>query len=390
MNPRSFLILAGMTVVVVVAATGATIVQSRIGADVQLYDEPMFPRLVERANDAAKITYRTATESAVIEFKDGAWRFTDKYGYPVSTGNIRSVIASVANLRKLEPKTDTPARYASLAVEDVTADQARSRQLIVELADGTILASVVLGRTSGTMTFDPLGGMYVRVPGDPRAWLVRGTVALPPSATDWMERQIVHVPGPDIKTLQIKENGQVVLNTEKETDQSGVSRYQLVPRDEKVQAVDSAVKQVASAIVSLQFEDLRPTSMLQFPNNPRELIFTTFDGMTLSAEVAEIEGKTWARFKATAAPGAAGAERARMIAAATDGWMFLMPGFKAPAFNRPVAELTESKVTTPAPGAAGTIGLPPIPGLGGRLTPPGAMVPGAPPIQLPGGAGAGR
>ncbi len=387
MNPRSFLILAGLTAVAVVAAGGATLVQSRVGADVQLYDEPMFPRLVERANDAAKITYRTAMESAVIEFKDGAWRFTDRYGYPVATSNIRSVIAAVAALRKLEPKTDTPARYASLAVEDVTAELARSRELIVEAADGTVLASVVLGRTSGTMTFDPLGGMYVRVPGDARAWLVRGTVALPPSAVDWMERQIVHVPGPDIKTLQIKENGQLVLNTEKETDQSGVSRYQLVPRDEKIQAADSAVKQVASSVVSLQFEDLRPASMLQFPNNPRELIFTTFDGMTLSAEVAEIQGKTWARFKATAAPNAAGAERARQISAATDGWLFQMPGFKAPAFNRPVAELTENKVTTPTPGAPGTIGLPPIPGLGGRLTPPGAMVPGAPPIPLPGGAG---
>ncbi len=403
MNPRSFLVLAGLTAVAVVAAAGATIVQSRVGADVQLYDEPMFPRLAAcavpvgpdgncarpRANDAAKITYRTATESAVIEFKDGAWRYQDRYGYLVSTGNIRSVIASVAALRKLEPKTDTPARYPSLAVEDVSAT-ARSRGLIVEAADGTVLASVVLGRTSGTMTFDPLGGMYVRVPGDARAWLVRGTVALPPSAVDWMERQIVHVPGPDIKTLQIKENGQLVLSTEKETDQSGVSRYQLVPRDEKIQAADSAVKQVASAIVSLQFEDLRPASMLQFLATPRELIFTTFDGLTLSAEVAEIEGKTWARFKATAAPNAAGAERARQIAAATDGWLFQMPGFKAPAFNRPVSELTENKVTTPTPGAPGTIGLPPIPGLGGRLTPPGAMVPGAPAIPLPGGAGVGR
>jgi hypothetical protein len=397
MNPRTFLILAGATVVGVIAAGGATIVQSRIGADVQLYDEPMFPRLAAcavsvapdgscarpRANDAAKITYRTASETAVIELKDGVWRYTGKYGYPVSAGNVRSVIASIASLRKLEPKTDTPARYPSLAVEDVTAAAARSREIVIETADGTVLASAVLGRGSNTMTFDPLGGMYLRVPGDARAWLVRGNVALPPSVVDWMERQIVHVPGPDIKTLQIKENGQLVLNTEKETDSMGVVRYQLVPRDEKIQAADSAVKQVASAIVSLQFEDLRPGAMIEFPSNPREIVFTTFDGMTLTAEVAAVEGKTWARFKATAAPNAAGAERARQIALATDGWVFLMPGFKVPAFTRVVAELTESK--TPAPGQGAQPALPPIPGLGGRLTPPGAMIPGGAALPAPGG-----
>ncbi|MBM3507662.1 MAG: DUF4340 domain-containing protein [Alphaproteobacteria bacterium] len=382
MTPRTFLVLAGATAVGLVAALSATIVQSRIGADVQLYDEPMFPRLVERANDASKITYRTATETAVIELKDGVWRNSGKYGYPVSAGNIRSVIASIAALRKLEPKTDQPNRYASLAVEGITAEMARSRELIIEAADGTLLASVVLGRASNTMTFDPLGGMYVRVPGNPRAWLVRGTVALPPSAVDWMERQIVHVPGPDIKTLQIKENGQIVLNTEKETDQSGVVRYQLVPRDERIQAADSAVKQVASAIVSLQFEDVRPGSMLQFPDNARELIFTTFGGMTLTAQVADIDGKTWARFKATAAPGAADTERTRQIAAATDGWLFQMPGFKVPAFTRAIAELTEPKQQPgQGPGLPGGMGLPPnlLPGGIGR---PGLALP---PPPVPGG-----
>ncbi|MSP20218.1 MAG: DUF4340 domain-containing protein [Alphaproteobacteria bacterium] len=375
MTPKNFIVLAGITVVAVVGAIAATIIESRVGSDIQLYDEPMFPRLVENANDVARITYRTATETAVIEQKDGVWRYADKYGYPVSTGNVRSVIASIAALRKLEPKTDAPARYASLAVEDV-GPAARSREVIIEGPNGVRLAAVVLGRASGTMQFDPLGGMYLRVPGEARSWLVRGTVVLPPSATDWMERQIVHVPGPDIKAIQVKEKGQLVLNTEKEVDPNGVSRYQLVPRDEKTQAADSAVKQVATAIVSLQFDDVRPASMVQWPEGSRELIFATFDGLILSAEVAEIDGRTWARFKASAAPGATGTARVKQIADATTGWVFQMPTFKAPAFNRLLAELTETKAAPTTGPGAGAGGVPGVLGLPGRLTPPGATIPG--------------
>ena len=243
MNPRSFVILAAATAVVVVAAAVSTFVESRVGADIQLYDEPMFPRLVERANEAARIIYRTATDSAELVLKDGVWGYTAKQNYPVNAGNIRSAVAAIAALRRLEPKTDDPQRYPSLAVEDVNAT-ARGREVTVYAADGEKLASVIIGRSSNTMTFDPLGGTYVRVPGERRSWLARGNVALPPSALDWMERQIVHVPGPDISHLQIFENGQLALNTEKVTDEGGVQRYMLTPPDEKVQAVDSAVKQV--------------------------------------------------------------------------------------------------------------------------------------------------
>lgn len=385
MNPRSFVILGAFTAVALVAAAVATVIESRVGADVQLYDEPMFPRLVARANDAARITYRTATDSADIVLKDGVWGYTAKQNYPVNAGNIRSAVAAVAALRRLEPKTDDPARYQSLAVEDITPE-ARGREVTIYATDGELLASVIIGRSSSTMSFDPLGGTYLRVPGERRSWLARGNVALPPSALDWMERQIVHVPGPDISHLQIYEGGQLVLNTEKITDDSGVQRYVLTPADDKLQAVDSAVKQVASAIVSLNFEDVLPGNAIKFPENPRRMVFKTFDGMTLQVDQVEQDGKLWVRFNTSAAPNAAGAERARQIAAATQGWVFQMPGYKLQAFNRPLAELTEPKGTQPGaiPGLGGNqLPAGAIPGTG-RVLPPGAIVPGLGAQPLPG------
>ena len=46
------------------------------------------------------------------------------------------------------------------------------------------------------------------------------------------------------------------------------------------------------------------------------MVFKTFDGMTLTTDQVEQDGKVWVKFTATAAPNAAGAERAVDIAAA--------------------------------------------------------------------------
>lgn len=366
MSPRAFLILAGITAVGVVAAGAAVIVESRSAQDVQLYDEPMFPDLVAHANDVAKIVYTTPTDHATIQLKNGQWVFADRFDYPVPTSNVRSLVASVAALRRFEPKTDDPAKYSRLSVEDAAGTNARSRQMTFENAAGQKLAAVVVGRASSTMIFDPLGGTYVRVPGEARSWLVRGTVALPPTTLDWMNRQIIHVPGPEVNAIQIREGGKVVFDSLKSIDENGVARYQLVPKEDKIQAADSAVKQVASGIVSLNFDDVKPAAAVKFPDNARELTFTAGDGMVLKATVATIDALVWAKFDITMTAGKAETERAKTARESTAGWAFALPSFKSGAFLRPLEELREA---IPDPNAVGAFpGLPP-----GAQLPPGLL-----------------
>lgn len=377
MRPVAFLILAAAAALGVIAAASTVLYESRLASQTVVVDEPLFPALVERANEVARVTYRTPTEDAVIELRDGDWVFASKNNYPVQAGNVRSIVATLASLRRLEPKTDDPEKYSRLSVEDVKSEGATSRELVLETADGTVLAALILGRLSQVMQFDPLGGTYIREIGEATSWLARGTVVLPPTALDLMNRQVVHVPGPDLRELQIWEAGESVLHAEKLEDEYGVMRYVLVPVSEEIRAADSVVKQLASGIVSFNFKDVVPASEIEFPEEGRQIAFRTFKGMELTVRIAEVtDEEAWVTFDVAAEEGAEDAERTARIRAATEGWAFLLPSHKRTTLTRDIETLTEP---IPDPDAevgpalppgfglpAGPLGRPALPPAGGR------------------------
>ena len=365
MRPGSFLGLAAATVIGIAAGSGAVIYQSRVSGHTQVMDEPMFPELVVRANEVTRVSYRTPGGDATIDLIDGEWVFTEKHNFPVRAGNVRSVVASVAALRRLEPKTDNPELYPRLQVEGVDAEDGRSREVILE-AGGDVLAAVIVGRPGEIMRFDPLGGIYLREIGEDQAWLARGTIPLPPTPLDLMERQVVHVPGPDIREIQIWEGDESVLHAEKLADDAGVLRYVLMPPSDTVRAIDGLVKQLAAGVVSLRFEDVLPADGIEFPEGAREVAFHTYDGMELRVRVTlrgeEGEEQAWATFAATADEGAEDAERAQTINEATNGWAFRLASHKRAALTRAAADLIEPipepGEVAPGPVLPGGLGLP--------------------------------
>ncbi|MDA1131980.1 MAG: DUF4340 domain-containing protein [Proteobacteria bacterium] len=375
MTPRTFVALAGATALGLIAAAGTVIQESRLAGQTVVLDEAFFPELVKRANDVARLTYRTPNEEAVVELKDGDWVFTSRAGYPVQSGNVRSVVASVAALRRLEPKTSDPEKYARLAVEGLDVEGGLSREIVMETADGDVLAAVIVGRVSAIMQFDPLGGTYVREIGDPVSWLARGTIALPPTALDLMNRMVFHVPGPDIREIQVWEGGESVLLVDKREDEAGVLRYILTEEGDGIRASDAAVKQLASGIVSFTFDDVAPVADVEFPADGRRIAFRTFDGMELLLTLAKIdETEAWLKAEISLVEGATGTERAERFRNATEGWAFRLPSHKRSILLRDAAGLTEpipdpNAVNQPPlpPGfglPGGALGRPALPGLG--------------------------
>ena len=378
MTPKSFAILVSATAIGFAGAIGAVIVESRTSAGPVEIDQPMFPELVARANDVAVLRFRTGdSESTIVRAGDG-WALVERAGYPVPTDNVRTVVGGIASLRRFEEKTDQPNLYAKLGVQDVGATDANSREVILETADGVELAAIILGRISNTMQFDPLGGMYVREPGDPRTWLVRGTVALPPTAAEWMVQQVIHIPGPDIQKVVIREGPDVVLTAAKQDDEDLV-RYHMVPEIEGTRAVDSAWKQVASGAVSVVFENVRPIGEIAGAETTRVVEYTTADGMTVTVSTFTIDDVVWVTFSAAAEPGTEAETRADGINTVAAGWAYLLPGYKLRAIHRQVADLTEPIPEEAPPGVPGFPGVPVLPP--GVQLPAGALPPG---INLPG------
>ncbi len=390
MNSKTFLMLAGATAIGVAGAIIGVVVESQTAGDRLAFDEPMFPELVARANEAGVVRFRSATEEATVILDGDTWRFVERNGYPVPSGNVRTVVAGIASLRRFEAKTNNPEFHARLGVEDIGTPDAFSREVIIETAGGDELAAVILGDISNLMAFDPLGGMYIREPGDPQSWLVRGNVALPPSAADWMERQIVHIPGPDIQKVVIREGPDTVLTAEKQQDEDLI-RYHMVPEMEGVQAADSAWKQVASGTVSVTFEDVRPIGEIAGAEATRVVEYTTAEGLVLTLTAHTIEEEVWTTFAAAAAPESESVAKAAEINATAAEWAYRLPGYKNRAIHRDLADLTEplpeEAPAEPGPGLPGG-GLPP-----GLQLAPGAAIPEGLPLppgfQLPAPAPAG-
>ena len=91
-------------------------------------------------------------------------------------------MAGLADLRLLEAKTDQADRHARLEVEDITAKDAKSRQVTLAGADGKPLADLIVGKQNYTSDLNGLRGVYVRKPGNAQAWLAQGSVELPTAA----------------------------------------------------------------------------------------------------------------------------------------------------------------------------------------------------------------
>jgi len=375
MTPKSFVFLVGATAIGIAASIGAVVVESRTAAGPVEVDQPLFPKLVTRANEVAVLRFRdSGSESTIVRTGEG-WGFVERANYPVPTENVRTVVAGIASLRRFEEKTDQPDKYPRLGVEDVGAEISSSREVILETADGEELATIILGRVSNTMQFDPLGGMYVREPGNPQTWLVRGTVALPPTAAEWMVQQVIHIPGPDIQKVVIHEGAEIVLTAVKQQADEGLTRYHMVPEIEGMRAVDSAWKQVASGVVSVMFENVVPIGEIAGFEPTREVEYTTSDGMTVKLETFTVDDIVWVTISASAELGSEGVARADGINAVAAGWAYQLPGYKLRAIHRDVADLTEVDAE-PAP--------PVIPGLpGGIPLPPGLNLPGPAPTPPP-------
>ena len=98
MTPRTFTALVFATIIGVVAAASMVIYESRLASQTVVVDEPLFPALVERANDVARIIYRTRWDEAVINFQDGKWVYENKNNYPVEAKNVRSIVLSLIHI----------------------------------------------------------------------------------------------------------------------------------------------------------------------------------------------------------------------------------------------------------------------------------------------------
>ena len=338
MSVRTILILAVLAAVAVVAAAIA------LGTDQSADQDPrigtlVFPDLNDRANDVATLKVESGHGTLTLQRADGAWTLKESDGYPVVPVKANGSVLDLATLRFHEPKTERPEKYAKLNLLDFDAPGSGSTRVTVQDSAGAMLAELLLGNSKFNLPGTKTGGIYLRLPGEQRAWLAAGGLNLSGLPGDWLEPTVLHVAGARIKRTEIRRpQGPPVVIT-KRNPKTLVYTLDGVPAGYKVR-YDEEPKLIATNLEAFELEDARRRGAIEFdPARTTRTLFETFDGLQVVAETTAIDGKYWTRFSASASAGSQAGGEADAINEATKGWVFRVADYRGERLTKRFEEM---------------------------------------------------
>lgn len=331
---RRTLILLGLV------AAGAwpswLVVQARL-ARVQAASLPdrLLPGLEARLERVARVRVRRGAGEVELRSAGGTWTLPALDGWPARPGAVQGLLATVAGLRPVAPRTGDPRRFPRLGVQD-PGQEGPAETTWVELLDagGERLAGLVVGLA------DPLRahGRYVREMGGERAWLVDAELDLPVAPLAWVDTTIWNVDPGRLQSVEIRHpDGQVVAAERVAPDRP---EFRLLRLPEGQEARTPEVAGLAAALADLHFQGVQRADGSPPPAGAVHAVYRCRDGLILEAwswpapEAAGRdagEGARLVRFAVAAAAGSSPAvhREAGDLQQRLGGWIFVLPGSRA-------------------------------------------------------------
>jgi hypothetical protein len=352
----------------------------------------MFPDLAPRLQQAAKIEVVHQGSPMVIEKHEAAghvrWGLADRGGYPVQETKLRSMLTALTELRLVEQRTADPAQFATLGVEDPNSKDSNSNLLRVLDAAGKPILALIIGhrrvRTGGNVPEE----VYVRRPDENQSWLAEGSLEVDSDPQLWLDRDIMNIDHSRVAKVVVT-RGAETLDFARANDKLALDTPAAHPKLD-----DYKLEDVSRALELLTFEDVHPD--VAQPAAPiGNSVFTTSDGLTVTASVYRATPVAAAKPDAAATPdadrdvfarfGVTGNDKAKAEAdrlqARLAGWTYqlgawkqksLVPSLedlKAPAPEKPAAPAAAPPGAAPAAGTAAPGSAP-----GANATTPGPSV----------------
>lgn len=338
MRQRHLLILLAVTALAVALAVESSVGGPSAQSD-PLVGTLVFPGLSQQLGSVNRVTMVHGAQKAILKRAANGWQIEDKGGWPADATHVRHLLLGLAELRYVEPKTREPALYARLGVEGAGKPESKSTLLTVADAKGKLLADIIAGNSK----YDELGGgddgLYVRKPGDVQSWLARGSLGLTGDNSIWLDKTLFDVPAATIKeAVFIAADTQAVAIVRA----AAGDRFHLtspIPKGKKLKDGDP-LAEPAGALASLELADVQPAAAFTWPTTGgAHARFMTFDGLTVTLDIADQGKTTWVRIVAAGSGDAAA--KAQAINAKVHGWVFAFPDYKTGLFKTTLAGLIE-------------------------------------------------
>jgi hypothetical protein len=335
MTQRSFLALTVATVVLVLAAIAAVATGNH---DVSRAPPARraLPELTSRLADVAGVDLRRSDLKATFRRDGERWLVAERGDYPANSSRVRQLVLALSELTLVEPKTERPALYPRLDVED----PGTGKSSLVTLKDkaGKSLGALIIGKRR----YDRLGegndGVYVRQPGAARSWLARGSIDLQGAMSSWLDRPILDIPQKRIAKLVLTgaDGARLVISR---NAPDGKFAVEGAPPGAKFKG-DDAIAAPAEGLAGLELDDVMPAKEMPVPaTGVASAAYTSFDGLEVDLRIFDHGGAKWIAITANGSGKAA--EEAKKITARASQWRYAIPSYKAGLFTTTLAQLLE-------------------------------------------------
>jgi Domain of unknown function (DUF4340) len=300
MRSKSFLVLAVAALLAVTAAAGSVYWRATSHA---LPPTPaaLFPGLLDRVNEVARVEVATAHGSFTIKKGEGDnWGMVEKDGYPVRYDTVKQAVVGVAGMQPLEAKTAKPELYAKIKVLDPRTDTGAESDKGVLLrfltADDQEIAAVIVGKTRSLQTATREGWFYVRKPDEARSWLVATRLDAADKAKNWLDIDVPRLERDRLHAVDSRRpDGDPVMVSRPNPDETNFMVDNMPEGKEMIH--DTAANSFASALGYISFDDVARAEKIDF-SKAVTADYRTFDGLVLTVDVTSVGSKWWARFHA--------------------------------------------------------------------------------------------
>lgn len=354
MTPRNFVYLAIAAALSVLFAV-VSFASNNQWSTGKAAGAKLFPTLVSDASQIASIEVRQGENAVVLERTGGSWGLKNRGNYPADPFKVRTLLVGLAEADLIESKTRRPDRYAVLELEDPADKNAKSRNVRLLGAKGSVVGEAVIGKKRHDLLGTGKSGTYVRKPGDPQTWLANAELDASAVAKDWLKTSVYTTDATKISRVSIEIPGEQALRIErqaapvkdaKEAKQSvpdsaaGKLQFAGFPPGDKKLKDAGAAESIARALASIDMDDVRKLDAAPAAAGVSTVKIESADGPATTLRLRKDGDAHWLSIAATGEGEAK--KTADEINQHAQGWEFKVPASKVDSILKKRADLLEA------------------------------------------------
>jgi hypothetical protein len=258
--------------------------------------ELVLPGFADAAGNAARIEMSGPGGTfAVIKESPTGW-VLDRGNFSADFDEVRRTLISLAQLTTIAPKTARPDWLAHLSL----GEPPKSGTLVtVKDAGGAVLARLITGNS--VELGDPNGaqGLFVRHPGESRAWLARAVFPVRGDIGSWLGKQMQLIGPARLKSVTVTPATGLGFSLGRATPSDPVTLAG-VPATAPVDF--QLINEIGFAIATFAPTDVRMAAGMDF-TGAAHVAAASFDGLIVNFEIVRRPDGIWARLNASGGPG---------------------------------------------------------------------------------------